>query len=228
MKAFAAAVFTCVNLGQLAAASGSQGSCDEAEDTEQATTGDLMLQKTSTKVALEGAGELHESALGWPNCYSWTDAKIDEEIAKEKALLPQKEENTKKCLDGYGKKIYWQKKKVEYIKKILRTKFGTYGMFAEDGVSEGGAALVEGGAVENMEFTDAEVAEAESQGWPKADTLKEADGIKIIKETEAEIKKDTKTRADVCHLGPYWAKKKIAYFEGCRPDEEEKKNGERR
>jgi len=238
MKTFAAAVFTGVNLWHLVAASGTQGSC-EAEDAQPPATGDAMMQRTSQKTVtdveeeeageLYEAGSLYESDLGWPDCSAWTDAKIDSEIAKEKATLPQKEANTKACLDGFGIKIYWAKKKVEYVKKCLRIRFGTYGMFAEDGVSEGGAALVEGGAVESMEFDKAEVAVAESQGWPKWNELTEPQGIKIVKETEAMIKKDTKFRADVCHLGPYWAKKKIAYFENCRPDDdEERKQREKR
>merc|ERR1712242_553469 len=101
-------------------------------------------------------------------------------------------------------------------------------MLAEDGVSEGGARLVEGGAVESMEFTNAEVAVAESQAWPEWNELTEPQGIKITKDTEAQVKKDTKFRADVCHLGPYWAKQKIAFFEKCRPDDDERKRGERR
>merc|ERR1719414_857145 len=119
-------------------------------------------------VSVEKADELYEStgSEGWPACGGWSDAKIDEEIAKERALLPQKEKNTKMCLDGYGKKIYWDTKKGEFFKKCLRNRFGTYGMFAEEGISEAGAEGSGAFLEESTELRDAEVAESKKQGWP--------------------------------------------------------------
>lgn len=230
MKAFATAVFTGLNLGHLAAASGSLGSCEaegscNVESTALPTTGTVMMQKTVSKAAVETAGVLYEyeGSEGWPNCGGWSDAQIDEALAKERALFPQIEKNTQMCLDGYEKKIYWDMKKIAYIERCLKIRFGTYVSFAEDGVSEGsaegGGALLE----KSTELTDAEVAESKSQGWPDWNTLTEAEGIRIIKETEAQVKKDQKFRADVCPLGVYWAKKKMAYIESCRPDDDERK-----
>lgn len=217
------AIFAGLCLETLVAAEGVEGTCTEGCGPRE---GSALLQKDTAR-ALDLVDEevsSEELRHGWPDCWKWPVQQVDAAIAAEDEQLKVKNETAEECLKGIGLKIYWKKKKVEFLLRCLKRRFG-YGDFVEDSVSEGNTAgdgaLVEEGAAESAKasagaggLTDAE--EEAQRSWPKCRSLTLDSGKKIAQEEQEEIEQWQTKRDTKCGLAVYWTKKKIEYLNKCK------------
>jgi len=196
------AIFAGLCLKTLVAAEGVEGTCTEGCGPRE---GSALLQKGTAR-ALDLVDEevsSEELSHGWPECWNWPQQQIDAAIAAEDDKLKVKNALAQKCLKGHDDHIFWRNKKVEYLWKCLKRRFG-YGDFVEDSVSEGNTvgdgALLEEGA----------------EAWPKCKDLTVDSGKKIVQEEQEEIEKLKTKRDTKCGKGAYWVTKKIEYLNKCK------------
>jgi len=214
------AIFAGLCLETLVAAEGVEGTCTEGCGPRQ---GSALLQKDTAR-ALDLVDEevsSEELRHGWPDCWTWPVQQVDAAIAAEDDQLKAKNELAEKCLKGRNLGIYWKKKKIEYLLRCLKRRFG-YGDFVEDSVSEGNTAgdgaLVEEGAAESAKASAGAggLTDADQQSWPKCRSLTLDSGKKIVQDAQEEIEQWKTKRDTECGLGAYWVKKKIEYLNKCR------------
>jgi len=172
-------------------------------------TGASMAQATSKKQS------------GWPKCQPLSVGKINVLIKKEQALLKVREKKSKKCVKGVGNLLGSLQAKINYVRKCLRIRFKTKGMFLEAGAEDGAAeskaeSTGAGGLAEAEVLTDAEAEAAKNRNWPNWSKMTEKEGIQTILDTGLEIEKWEKFQKTKCVGGVYWTKKKIAYLEKCK------------
>merc|ERR1719414_1543029 len=251
MKVLAAAVFAGLSFVPLAAASGMEGSCVAGDCPD---SGNALLQRDTSlargpgpEESLEGAGEGHMSLSEavanstdatssffcpwWSQknfgCHWWNLKRIESEIAKAKEDMHSMQSQVASCVKRMKPEWTELEKRIEYLKKLIKQRFGNGGQFVEEGASEGEVDSDVAFERPRQKWTSSSLNLKSSVGnlltrpWPDWETTteKEAKDDLAFSENELGRLKSTDNQMTENKCGGdaiNYLKTQIEAFEGCK------------